>query len=62
MKIILGQEVIVDCHGLGRVTSIGPDFDCGGVVKPKYIGVTPYVANFEMKFDPNNVELIDPRK
>lgn len=48
-KAILGQEAIVGRYGLGRVTNLDD---------PQYIGVTPYVAGYQMKFAMGNVELI----
>lgn len=45
---ILGQEAIVPGYGLGRVTEITRD----------RFGVTPYVAGYQMLFDPKNVELV----
>lgn len=51
MNIILGQECVVGKYGMGRVTSL---------VKHGHIGVTPYLANYEMQFAESNVELIQP--
>ena len=51
MKLFLGQECVVSKYGMGRVTSLE---------KPGYIGVTPYVARYEIQFAESNVELIQP--
>lgn len=51
MKAYLGQECVVGKYGMGRVTSLE---------KPGHIGVTPYVARYEMQFADSNVELIQP--
>ena len=51
MKAYLGQECVVGKYGMGRVTSLE---------KPGYVGVTPYVARYEMQFADSHVELIQP--
>lgn len=48
LKAIIGQEAVVPEYGLGRVTRLSNEG----------IGVTPYIAGYEMIFDPNNVELV----
>ena len=47
---ILGQEAVAGKYGLGRVTNL----DLG----PGVIGVTPYVAGYEMHFAAKNVRLV----
>jgi hypothetical protein len=54
-RIVLGREVLVHKHGLGRITEVGPYSGCGGSEFPDWIGVTPYVANYQMNFAPHNV-------
>ena len=48
---VLGQEVVVPRYGVGRITSISD----GSSFPYLAIGVTPYVAKYEMHFDPKNV-------
>lgn len=48
-KPILGQEAVVPCYGIGRITNILANGD---------IEVTPYVCGYPMTFDKNNVMLI----
>ena len=50
---VLGREVIVPVYGQGMITEIKFSF-------PPYIGVTPHVAGYQMKFNPENVTLADP--
>lgn len=59
MKIVLGQEAIVGKYGLGRVTEIGPTDRTRITNNPEWIGVTPYVAGYQMNFNSSNVELIN---
>jgi hypothetical protein len=54
-EIILGEQVRVPGYGVGRITAVGPVSGCGGSVYPDWIGVTPYVAGYQMNFDPSNV-------
>ncbi len=51
MKAYLGQECVVSKYGMGRVTSLE---------KPGYIGVTPYVARYEIQFAERDVDLVQP--
>jgi hypothetical protein len=59
-EIIIGQEAMTS-YGLGRITAVGPLYNCGGVIDYKWIGVTPYVIGYQMEFAPHNVELLNPR-
>jgi len=54
MRPILGQECVTDRYGLGRVTEL-PD---GTWVGRGQLGVTPYVAGYQMRFEAGNVRLI----
>ena len=54
-RFILGEEVVVGRHGLGRITEIGPRYRCGKDA-PEWVGVTPYVAGHQMNFAPHNVK------
>lgn len=58
-QFILGQEVIVPEYGLGRVTAICSENDLDG--NPKWIQVKPYVAGYDMQFDPHNVQKLEIR-
>ena len=52
---VLGEEVYVGRrYGVGRVTEIGPPDHATNL--PKWIGVTPRVAGYQMKFAPHNVQ------
>ena len=55
MGPILGQEAVVSPYGLGRVTQISDKKFHGNHI---FIGVTPYICNYQMKFDPRNVRLV----
>lgn len=44
---VLGQEVYTKIYGVGRVMAVNEDMG--------YITVKPYVAGYELKFDPCNV-------
>lgn len=55
-RIVLGREVVTSKYGLGRITAIGPFSGCGGSEYPDWIGVTPYVAKYQMNFAPHNVQ------
>lgn len=48
MTRVLGEEVLVGKHGVGRVTELDP--------QGRWIGVTPYVAGYQMNFEPRNVK------
>lgn len=54
---VIGQEAVVPEHGLGRITAICPERNLDG--NPKWIQVRPYVANYDMKFDPHNVRTVE---
>lgn len=54
-KIHIGREVLTHRYGLGRITEIGPCTGYGGSKFPDWIGVTPYVANYQMNFASHNV-------
>lgn len=54
--MILGQEVVTGRYGIGHVTEIGPPDRTGLTPDPEWIGVTPYVAGYQMKFAPHNVK------
>jgi len=49
-KYILGQEAIESGYGLGRITSLD--------MMPHRVGFTPYVAGYQMDFDPTNIKPI----
>ena len=49
VKPVLGQEAVVPCYGIGRITNILANGD---------IEVTPYVCGYPMTFDKKNVMLI----
>jgi hypothetical protein len=51
-KIVLGQECVVPHYGLGRITEF-VDTPTG-----RSIGVTPYVAGYQMVFAESNVTVI----
>jgi hypothetical protein len=54
IKPILGQEAICP-DGLGRVVDFRDDFPV------RWVQVSTYVNDRSCKWDPDNVELIDPR-
>lgn len=49
---IIGQEAVVPEYGLGRVVSFKDS------IPEQYIKVKPYIADYPMKFDPKNVQLV----
>jgi hypothetical protein len=55
MRRQLGEEVSTARYGIGRVTEIGPPDRTGLTDLPEWIGVTPYVAGYQMNFAPHNV-------
>jgi len=46
--IVIGQEAIVPKYGLGRILEVTKDM----------IAVKPYICDYPMAFDPNNVQVI----
>ena len=53
---VLGEEVQVSKYGVGRVSEIGPPDRTGLTSDPEWIGVTPYIAAYQMNFAPHNVK------
>lgn len=49
---IIGQEAVVPEFGLGRVVSFKNN------ITEQYIEVRPYVADYPMRFDLKNVQLV----
>lgn len=56
----IGEGVLTAKYGLGRVTEIGPPDRTGITSEPEWIGVTPLVAGYQMKFAPGNVQDAPP--
>ena len=51
MTPVLGQECVASGYGLGRVTNMME-------YHRNKVGVTPYVAGYEMLFDVHSVKLV----
>lgn len=54
LEPVIGQEAVVPKYGLGRVTKFALSKYSGR----KFIAVKPYVHNYPIEFDPDNVKLI----